>query len=87
MEKKAGFASWIWVAVVVAVLYLADAAYPSWEWNCRVQGNLGLMASIPEVDNDPQIGGPFRHLNLTVPAGCKATPHNTLRKTIEWAFG
>lgn len=74
----------IWILVAVVFLYLADAAYPAWDWNCTAQGPLGGMPSIPEVRDDPQMEGAIRHMNLTIPKGCEANPHNTLRRAFEW---
>lgn len=76
---------WIYVAVAVVVGgYVADAVYPQWDWGCTAQGEFHALPSIPEVQDDPQTGGPFRHLSLTIPKGCTATPHNLLRRAADW---
>lgn len=85
MSEKGSGKKWIYVAVAVVVLgYVADAVYPKWEWECSAQGEFHAMSYIPEVKDDPHTGGPFRHLSLTIPKGCKATPHNLLRRFADW---
>lgn len=75
------------VIALVVVGYTADAVYPAWDWECTARGELHAMPSIPEVRDDPQTGGPFRHLSMTRPKGCTATPHNLLRGAVDWLVG
>lgn len=75
---------WLWVGVVLAVLYLADAAYPRWGWQCSAIGEFNVINHIPEVAEDPQMGDANRHFRLTLPPGCEADPSNLLRKLVEW---
>lgn len=79
-----------WAPAVIALVvvgYTADAVYPTWDWQCTAQGALHAMPSIPEVSDDPQTGGPFRHLSMTRPKGCTATPHNLLRAVVDRLVG
>lgn len=75
---------WIYVAFALgSSIYVADAVYPKWDWNCSAQGDFHAMPAIPEVEDDLRTGALSRHRSLTVPKGCTATPNNLLRRAAD----
>lgn len=79
--KKIG----IGLAILVVVLYLSDAIYPTWVSECTVNRAIQFskVPSVPELQEDPTV----RVMSPTPTQGCKLTPNNKARQAFKGVIG
>ena len=75
----------IGLAILVLVLYLADAIYPTWDVDCAIDrsGIFPMAPSVPEFREDPTV----RVMSPTPTKGCKLTPNNKARHVFQAVSG
>ncbi|GGC23806.1 hypothetical protein [Pseudoduganella buxea] len=71
------------VGAILAVLYVGDAIYPQWSYECGtteiVPGIRTAPATPEDVQNHQRVANPER------PPGCTLAAHNKLRNLYDWA--
>lgn len=68
------------VALLLALLYIADAVAPKWDWECKSTTVLGGLLSV-NAGQVPGLEDPdARAINPARPAGCSLHARNLLRR-------
>jgi len=72
-----------WTMILAVTLYIADAAYPEWDWSCSARDVGGITVSPGKIN---ELADNLRAFAPELPSGCVATPHNFARRIFNSAF-
>lgn len=70
--------------LLLALLYIADAVAPKWEWECKSTTAPGGLFPL-NAGHIPGLGDPdTRAVKPERPAGCELHARNLLRRAFDW---
>jgi hypothetical protein len=82
--------TWLSVVTLAVVVYVADAIYPTWTWECRGRGYTSNDLSLPvSALSIPELGdeGDRRAMRVSHPQGCSIHANNFARRVFDWWSG